>query len=309
MKAERKHELQHNELDDLLIKTVRFLQENGVILAAAFIVLVVALGLYAYLAAGNAINANAGLWKDYIFALSDSKDAERELQSLVDTEDRAGRAASPPILWAKLSLGNLKLAQGTHQLFENRDDALQSLEEAETNFLAVEKNAARLAELRDRARLGLAEVYESQGKPEDARKYYGMVAKSSPDSALGKVAVRGERRMAQKNNQEFLTWFAQQKPIRKPSTGLPNLDFQDPPEVPPLTDSSGEKPITPGLNIPSKLPDPAAEAEPSPDSEKQPAEAPADEKPADEKPADEKPADEKPADEKPAEDPATEKPE
>jgi len=299
MKAERKHELQHNELDDLLIKTVRFLQENGVILAAAFIVLVVALGLYAYLAAGNAINANAGLWEDYIFALSHSKDAERELQSLVDKEDRAGRAASPPILWAKLSLGNLKLAQGTHQLFENRDDALQSLEEAETNFLAVEKNSARLAELRDRARLGLAEVYESQGKPEDARKYYGMVAKSSPDSALGKVAVRGERRMAQKNNQEFLTWFAQQKPIRKPSTGLPNLDFQDPPEVPgfpvpPLTDSSGEKPITPGLNIPSKLPDPAAEAEPSPDSEKQPAEAP---------------ADEKPADEKPAEDPATEKPE
>jgi hypothetical protein len=304
MKAERKHELQHNELDDLLIKTVRFLQENGVILAAAFIVLVVALGVYAYLAAGNAINANAGLWKDYIFALSDSKDAERELQSLVDTEDRAGRAASPPILWAKLSLGNLKLAQGTHQLFENRDDALQSLEEAETNFLAVEKNAARLAELRDRARLGLAEVYESQSKPEDARKYYGMVAKSSPDSALGKVAVRGERRMAQKNNQEFLTWFAQQKPIRKPNTGLPNLDFQDPPEVPgfpvpPLTDSSGEKPITPGLNIPSKLPDPAAEAEPNPDGEKQPAEAP----------VDEKPADEKPADEKPAEDPATEKPE
>lgn len=296
MKAERKHELQHNELDDLLVKVIHFLRENGVVLSVAAIVLILAVGVYAYLSAGNAINADAGLWEDYIFALSDSKDAERELQSLIDKEDRGSRATSPPVLWARLSLGNLKLAQGTRQLFENRDDAQQSLEDAEKNFLVVEKNAARVAELRDRARLGLAEVYESLGKPEDARKYYGTVVKSSSESALGKLAVRGERRMAQKNNQEFLTWFAQQKPIRKPSSGFPNLDdFKDPPEVPgfsvpPLPDSGNDKPITPGLKLPSKLPDdPGAGTDPEPDDGKKP--------------------DDKPADEKPADDPSTEKPE
>jgi hypothetical protein len=294
MKAERKHELQHNELDDLLVKVVRFLRENGVVLVVAAVVLILAVGVYAYLSSTNAINADAGLWEDYIFALSDSKDAERELQSLIDKEDKGGRATSPPVLWARLSLGNLKLAQGTRQLFENRDDAQQNLEDAEKNFLVVEKNAARVAELRDRARLGLAEVYESLGKPEDARKYYGMVAKSSPDSALGKLAVRGERRMAQKNNQEFLTWFAQQKPVRKPSSGLPNFDdFKDPPEVPgfsvpPLPDS-GDKPITPGLKLPSKLPDePGKDVEPESDSEKKPGDKPAEEKPAEE-PSTEKP--------------------
>ena len=298
MKAERKHELEHNELDDLLVKVVRFLRENGVVLSIAGIVLILAAGISVYLSSANAITADAGLWEDYIFALSDTKDAERELQSLIDKEDKGSRATSPPVLWARLSLGNLKLAQGTRLLFENRDDALQSLEEAEKNFIVVEKNAARLVELRDRARLGLAEVYESLGQAEDARKYYGMVAKSSPDSALGKLAIRGERRMAQENNQEFLTWFAQQKPVKNPSSGLPNLDFQNPPEVPgfsvpPLPDS-GDKPITPGLKIPSKLPDdPGTDAEPGFDNEK---------------PAD-KPADEKPAEEKPAEDPSTEKPE
>jgi predicted negative regulator of RcsB-dependent stress response len=304
MKAERKHELQHNELDDLLVKVVHFLRENGVVIAVSVIVLILAVGTYAYLSAGSAINADAGLWEDYIFALSDSKDPERELQSLIDKEDRGSRATSPPLLWARLSLGNLKLAQGTRQLFENRDDAVQSLEDAEKNFAVVEKNAGRVAELRDRARLGLAEVYESLGRPEDARKYYGMVAKSSPDSAQGKLAVRGERRMAQQNNQEFLTWFAQQKPVKKPSGGLPNFDFQDPPEVPgfsvpPLPDSGDDNPITPGLKIPSKLPDDSgtdvdrdSETEKSKDS-----------------PADEKPADEKPAEDKSAEDPSAEKPE
>jgi hypothetical protein len=258
MKAERKHELEHNELDDLLVKTTHFLRENGIVIAIVVIGLAIGAGVYAWRMATQSISADAGLWENYFLALSDSKDAERELESLIDEQDRRGQAAALPVLWSRLSLGNLKLSQGTRKLFENRDDAVQSLEEAETNFQAVEKNAARNPELRDRARMGLAEVYESLSRPEDARKYYGMVVKAGPDSPLGKLAARGERRMAQKANQEFLTWFAQQKPVKKPSSVTP-FDMKDPPAVPdfslPPLPGSDDKPITPGLKIPSKLPE------------------------------------------------------
>src|SRR5688500_4539570 len=197
MKAERKHELQHNELDDLLVKGGHVLREKGPLILVAAGVLILATVVYFALLAPRPITADAGPWKDFIFALSD-KDSEKELESFIDDEDRDGRGSQPPVLWARLSLGNLKLAAGTRQLFEDRDVAMQSLDEAERYFLAVEKNAARNVELRDRARIGLAEVYESQSRPEDAQKYYAMVAKSSPESPLGKVAARGQRRMTQK---------------------------------------------------------------------------------------------------------------
>jgi hypothetical protein len=308
MKAERKHELEHNELDDLLVKTVSFLRDNGIIIAVVVIALAVGTGVYVYRMATQSITADAGLWENYFLALSDSKDAERELESLVDEQDRRGQAAALPILWARLSLGNLKLSQGSRKLFENRDDAVQSLEEAEVNFQAVEKNAARNPELRDRARMGLAEVYESLSRPEDARKYYSMVAKTAPESALGKLAARGDRRLSQKSNQEFLTWFAQQEPVKKPSN-LPPFDMKDmkaPSDIPdfsvPPPLNSNDKPITPGLNIPSKLPDNPGNADdglpgkPKSDTPKDPS---AEEIPAEDKPAGEEPAEDKPAEDKP----------
>lgn len=297
MKAERKHELEHNELDDLLVKSMHVLRENGVIIAIVAIGLIVGAGVYAYRMTTQSISADAGLWENYFLALSDSKDAERELESLIDEQDRRGQTAALPVLWARLSLGNIKLSQGTRKLFENRDDAVASLEEAEANFQAVEKNAPRNPELRDRARMGLAEVYESLSRPEDARKYYGMVAKAAQESPLGKLAVRGERRVSQKANQEFLTWFAQQKPIKKPS-GLPPFDMKDPPDVPdfslPPLPGSDDKPITPGLKIPSKLPDDAGNTD-----GKKPTE-PGDETPKDPTP-DEKPGRDEPAGDTPAE--------
>src|SRR5436190_24213309 len=150
MKAERKHELQHNELDDLLIKGSSFFREHGPLILGVVGVVIVGAIAYWTLLAPRPITADAGLWEEYFIALND-KDPEKKLQDFIDDEDRAGHAASPPVLWARLSLGNLKLSEGTRKLFEERDAALDSLEDAEKNFLAVEKNAARITELRDRA--------------------------------------------------------------------------------------------------------------------------------------------------------------
>lgn len=298
MKAERKHELEHNELDDLLAKSVLFLRENAIFLAVAAGVLILAVVLYFTMFARQPINADAGLWDDYILALSDA-DAEKELQSFVDKEEKDGKASQLPVLWARLSLGNMELAAGIRDLFENREAALESLADAEKHFLEIEKHATRNVELRDRALIGLAEVYESQSKPEEALKYFAMVAKSSPESPQGKIAARGERRLSQESNREFLAWFAQQKPIKRPSS-TPSLDFNDPPESPnfslPPLPGSNDKPITPGLKIPSKLPDEAPEpgTDPEPTEKEPPAKGPTDTDPTDTEPGDKASTEEQP---------------
>jgi tetratricopeptide (TPR) repeat protein len=264
-KAERRHELEHNELDDALVRFLHVLRENGVVIAVAVGAVILAVGLYVYMFAGTSISADAGLWQKYMVALSDAREPKKELESFIDKQDRDGKGADPAVLWAKLSLGEMLLAEGDRELFENREAARDSLEAAEKTLLAAEKHAARKAELRDRIHLALAKVYESQNEPKKAQEYYDKVAKASPESPLGKLAARGERRLGLESNQKFLAWFAQQKP-KPPSKKTSPLDMKNPPEVPdfslPPLEGSDDKPITPGLKLPSKLPDETTEPEP-----------------------------------------------
>jgi tetratricopeptide (TPR) repeat protein len=264
MKAERRHELEHNELDDLLVNAGRFLRDNGVVLGILLAVIVLAVLTYNLLIVGRPMTAPAGAWNDYFYALSDA-DAERELEKFVADEKGS---TEPAVVWAKLSMADLELAKAAQQLFEDRKAAEESLDAAEKHYKAVEA-AARTPYLLDRARVGLAEVYESQNKPDEALKYYELVLKSSPDSALAKVAARGQQRLSVEGNREFLDWFAQQEPVKKPRRvgGSPFGPGGDMPEMPGfglpglpsgaglpanagLPAGADEAPLTPGLKLP-----------------------------------------------------------
>jgi len=294
MKAERKHELQHNELDDFLIKAGHFFRENALVLGIAVAVLVLAVVVYVRMFAPRSMSTDAGLWQEYFKALSDRHDfgennVKQELQTFIDDQEKGHRDSEAAVLWAKLSLGNMNLSEGTRELFEDRERARDHLAEAQKSFESVEKHAGRNAELLDRARYGLGQVYESQGKAEEAVKYYKLVVKAAPESPLGKAAAKGERRLSLKSNQEFLAWFEKQTPIKKSPAG--KLPFEPPSERPgfelePL-DGSNDAPITPGFKLPSK---PSSE---SSDREKSEPEGPAksNEDPTPEK----KPDDQEPA--------------
>jgi len=253
MKAERRHELEHNELDHLLAKAAQFLRENGVLLGIIVAVVVLAAITYYGFLAERSITAPAGKWNDYFSALSDPQDPKSELRAFV--EDEKG-SVEPPVLWARLTLADQQLAEAAEQLFSDRKAAEESLVDAEKNYAAVEKSAGRVPELRDRARLGLAEVYECQNKPEEALKYYEMVLKSSEESPYGKAAARGMKRLSEEKNREFLSWFAQQEPVQRPGgMGRPPFDPRGPlSETPDFSlPELDDKAITPGLDFP-KLP-------------------------------------------------------
>jgi tetratricopeptide (TPR) repeat protein len=301
MKAERKHELEHNELDSLLVKAAPFFRENGLALGIGAGVLLLGVVLYFTMFAPRPMSADADLWQDYFKALSERQgfgesNARHELEQFVDEQDKANKASAAPVLWAKLSLGNMHLAEGTRELFEDREAARDRLEEAEKYFLAVEKNAGRNAELLDRARYGLAQVYESQNNTAEAIKYYKAVVKAAPESALGKAAAKGERRLSLPSNVEFLAWFDKQKPFKRTTPSKPNGEFNAPPETPgfqlPPLEGSSDAPITPGFKLPSKPAGKSADSEQEPDStpEKEPASESNDDPPPEKKPQDKEPA-------------------
>src|SRR4051812_48159603 len=146
MKAERKHELQHNELDDLLVKAGHFFRENGMVLA--ILAAVILLGALTYRVATwgeHSLSSPAGKWNDYFRALSE-RDADKELEAFLDKQSNL-ESTEPPVVWARQSLADMKLAEASKQLFEDRKAADENLAYAEKLYKRVEKDAGRDEEL------------------------------------------------------------------------------------------------------------------------------------------------------------------
>jgi hypothetical protein len=247
MKSEKRHELQKNELADWIGNHAEGASEyfwpivGGVVAAFAL-----AVGIAWYMNTREATAAVA--WHKYYQAHAELE-RDAELKQVAD--DYASSAAAH---WAKLGFADLNLARGANLLFKEKSEGNSKLLEAEKAYQDV-LDKARDPELITRAQFGMARTKESRCQPEDARKYYEMVAKAEKDSPLGKAAARSAARMADPKTVEFLAWFAKAQP-RKPTPvghgGMPGMPpFNVPTDLPERPDLSLPGP----LNIdPGKLP-------------------------------------------------------
>jgi tetratricopeptide (TPR) repeat protein len=245
MKAEKRHELQQNELADWLGEQIEAAKPYGTTIAIVVLGGLLAIGLAIYLAsAGNP--ASAGAWSQYFAAFNDREPAVA-LKQLAEEQPNTSAA-----LWAQQSIGDINLSQGSIQLFSDREEAKKMLEKAEVAYKEVETKATD-SMLKSRSRLGLAKLYEATNKPEEAKRYYEMVVAAEKDSAIGKAAAAGAKRVSDPREVALLAWFDAQKP-RKPAPfpgagGLPGLP-NDLPERPDLSlpGLGGSVPGT-GLNL------------------------------------------------------------
>ena len=108
-------------------------------------------------------------------------------------------------LWAQQSAGEMQLANGSRQIFTDRDEAEKSLKDAEKSFKAVEAGAGKHPELVRRARVGLGRVYEAMCDVEKAKACYKQVAEDAPESVLGKTA---EQRFKRLSSDSVESWYA-----------------------------------------------------------------------------------------------------
>lgn len=265
MKAERRHELKHNELADWLTERVETVKPHatGVLLGIGVLVAIV-LAISWYFSGENMAASRA--WSQYFDAFNDLEPQKR-LQSLA-TEQSGSKAA----WWALAAVGDMNLAEGSSLLYTDRTDAQKRLDVAEQAYKQVEATDDIM--LKNRARLGLARVYESTFKLEDARRYYEQVAASEKDSPLGKVAAENAKRLKDSREVAFLDWFATQKPKRPapfPGMGgnLPNLpsDLPDRPNIG-IPQGLGLENLGTGTPAepPPSFPAPAGVTTPSPDA-------------------------------------------
>ena len=205
MKAERRHELKHNELSDWLGERMETLKPHatGILLGIGLLAAIV-LGSVWYFSGESAAASRA--WSQYFQAFSE-REPQKVLQNLA--EEQSGSKAA---WWAVIAVGDMNLSEGAALLFTDRTEARKRLEAAREAYKKVELSDDPM--LKTRARLGLAKVNESLCQPKEALKYYEMVATSEKDSAIGKAAAADARRMKDQREVDFLDWFAAQTPKR-----------------------------------------------------------------------------------------------
>jgi hypothetical protein len=219
MKTQRRHELQTNKLADeiglYLQKAKPYSRQIGLGLLAAVLIV----GAVTYLIHQQATSEALG-WSEFLRAFNsyDSK-ALAEVGKL-----KEGTTAG---LWARQAAGDFSLAEGAHQLFRDRKEALRLLEEAESSYLAVEKEGGKYPMLVERARFGLGQAYESMCKVDKAREYYQKVAKTTQDPTLAAVAKQRADRLEDKSVEGWYAWFERQEPAPPPMS-LPGAKTAEP---------------------------------------------------------------------------------
>jgi tetratricopeptide (TPR) repeat protein len=225
-----RHEREHNELADWLAERLEVLRPYATQIAVAALLIVVAVlaGVY-YFGTGNQVASQE--WSDY-FAAFNEREPEKALQALYTSKPTSSAG-----LWAAQTLGDINLAQGSGQMFLDRDQAQEKLEKA-IDYYTKATAAANDPNLVARARLGLGKAYEAKCQPEEALKYYKQVAETQKGTAIGEAAEKAARRMENPRTVAMLAWFAQQTP-KKPAPlpgeggGLPGLpnDLPDRPDI------------------------------------------------------------------------------
>ncbi len=214
MKAERRHELQHNELADWLSGTAERLRPYSRAILGVTIAAVVLLLAY-YLITSRAEKKQSAAWDKYLHALS-ATTPDASTTELEETVERYSK--TPAAVWAEATLGDMELGDGIGQLFVDKVDAEKKIKRAIGHYEAVLEKADDPL-LKARVLFGLAHAQESLGELEKARQSYeALVDLKGPYQQLAEDRVAA---LGRDSTHDFYAWFASEEPVRTPLPGMP----------------------------------------------------------------------------------------
>jgi tetratricopeptide (TPR) repeat protein len=274
MKTERRHELQTNVLADWLGTKLETAHEYTKAIVASLLAVVVIVGALVFMSKRTEHKQSVA-WEQYFDA------------TLTGATEKLGIVADkyPDTLagqWARLSLGDSELGQGTEQLFEDRTLAKGTLERAIESYTRARERTGDV-EILERSTIGLARVHESLSQLSEARQEYQQLLAKWPNSIYATEAKQRLDDIDKLSTKEFYDWFASQntKALGASGPGIPGLKpsgLPDSEPADPFIKKSDDKPATPEKKADDK---PAAAQTPP---------ASAETKPADTKPASTPPA-------------------
>lgn len=205
MKTERRHELQKNQLADVLGSTVERVRPfTNILIGGVVAIAVVAVAAWYLNRQSEAAQAQG--W-DQLYQAG----TREELESL-----SIQYADTPAGTWARIRLADRQLAQGIDALFNDRAEANSELRNAKDNYNLVlsDRGVSELA--LQRASQGLARSSESLNELPQAREMYQSIVNRWPESAFAQEARRRLTDLDRRSTQSFYDWFAQQNPTPPP---------------------------------------------------------------------------------------------
>ncbi|MBN1591058.1 MAG: tetratricopeptide repeat protein [Pirellulales bacterium] len=213
MKSEKRHQLEQNWLADQMGKTITAAKPYAnIVLGVALVVVIAAVGLTLWTRKASTESARA--WQDFYAAL-DSGNAI-EFENVV--EHYPGSVAAH---WAEVLVADLHLSKGCDELFKSRAGANQELKKAIESYDQLLDTSSNPA-IRERATLGLARAWESQGDLDKAAKHYEALVKQWPDGPYTTFAEWRIAAVATPAIRKFYDEFAKFDP--KPAYSKPALD-------------------------------------------------------------------------------------
>jgi hypothetical protein len=235
MKSERRHELQHNELAQWLIKSIEAVKPYQNLILVLVVAGVVGLGSYRWWS-WNTSTQSARAWDEVNTGLAAAisggglDNLMRVAETFHDTS--AGRTAA--VLSADLYLDG-----GCNQLFVSKAPAQQDLSKAMALY-EPEIKPDLPPELVQRATFGLARAKESKGDLPAAEEDYREIVRKWPNGAYSKSAQQRLDDLARPETKRMYDDFAHfdPKPAFSKEPGLPgdlpNFDEKSLPDEGPV---------------------------------------------------------------------------
>lgn len=240
MKAQRRHELQENELATWLGQHLEQAKPYSKTIVAVLLLAVAAAIAGSYALRDQAARAQIG-WTAFYQAFG-----AQDPNELGDVARlHSGTEAA---IWATQAEADLKLNDAVVQIYRSREEAKTLLDEAKTGYETVTKSPAADGLLRERATFGLGRVHETLNELDEAKQYYTELAQGAPQSALGKAAQQRLDTLNDPSVERWYNWFAKQKPRPPASPGIPGA-----PGMPDLPSDLGNLPDHPDFSLPKPI--------------------------------------------------------
>ena len=198
MKSEHRHELESNELAQWLEQALDKIRPYKMYLVVAVGVALGAVFVNSMMSR-RAAEQRELAWRAYALA-SYTQDLElNDLREAASSEEYAGSKMQE---WAYIAWADRQLLLAIRSYFIDRDESTNHIKAAQNIYATLASGTSDL-QIQDRARLGLARIYELQDKVEEARKAYAEVG-----GDFAPVAKAAIERLDSPNATETIGWLA-----------------------------------------------------------------------------------------------------
>lgn len=200
MKSEHRHELETNVLAQRLDAVIHRIQPYLSTIAGVVAALIVVMFAWSYISGSSAARRSQA-WDDFNLAVAEVVPDANQLREVAQEHPGTAMQRMADATWA-----DSQVWLAARDYIYNRAAAVEALSKATSAYQGIIQSSDD-ARLRNRAQLGLARVYELQGKLEEARQEYLKVG-----GGYQQYAKLQAERLTQPESKAMYAWLESARP-------------------------------------------------------------------------------------------------